>query len=195
MMSDRRLTTLIVAWMVSPVVVGCAATRQAGKIPFGDWSGRGTFVYETWETDKDAESIHRSYSTRLSVRPLSLDGGKGVELDIVSERGELPELEGDRTHLKVALVEAKRPSDTTVLYRLADWLYNPGPGEKFKPDANAPPFAASCMTVDGTTVLQVRYIENFVDTFRFRCRYVDKTGMLFGKNGLTHWSERLQRVK
>ena len=108
MMPRRRLTTSIVTVTAFSLLAGCATTRQPGGIPFGEWSGRGMFVYETWESGKEAESIHRSYPTRLSIRPLSLDAEEGVELEIVSERGELPELEGDRTHLKVALVEAKR---------------------------------------------------------------------------------------
>ena len=51
------------------------------------------------------------------------------------------------------------------------------------------------MTTDGTTVLQIRYAENFVDTLRFRGRYVDKTGIVFGNTGLTHWLEWLQQRK
>ena len=51
------------------------------------------------------------------------------------------------------------------------------------------------MTMDGTTVLQIRYAENFVDTFRVQGRHVDKAGTMFGNTGFAHWSERLQQRK
>ena len=155
-------------------------------------AGRGSFVYETWDPDEDPQSVHGDYSTRLSVRPRTVDGRDYVELEIVSGRGSLPEL-GEKTHLKVALSEGKRVSESAVLYRSAGWLFNPEPGETLDFKDEAAPYCASCMTIDGTTVLQIRYFGNFVDTFRFRGQHLAKAGILFEDDGLIHWSEQLTR--
>jgi hypothetical protein len=187
----ERFVALAVSLTVA-LTVGCATTGPQGEIPFGEWSGHGKFVYETWESDKDPKSIHGDYSTRLSVRPRTVDGRDYVELEIVSGRGSLPEL-GEKTHLKVALSEGKRVSESAVLYRSAGWLFNPEPGETLDFKDEAAPYCASCMTIDGTTVLQIRYFGNFVDTFRFRGQHLAKAGILFEDYGLIHWSEQLTR--
>ena len=48
------------------------------------------------------------------------------------------------------------------------------------------------MTKDGTTIFQIVYRKNFVDTFRFRHRHLEKTGAYFDpKEHLVHWYEDL----
>ena len=181
---------------------GCAAPGPRGEIPFGTWSGRGVFVYEHWKpADKQAEreeprSIHRTYPTRLNIRPGELNGHEIVELEIHSDRGPLPGMKEKATHLKVALVKAKRVSESVVLYRLVGFLLDPAPDGVLRFDNNAPPFGASCATINGATTLQIDYMDNFADTFRFEGEQVEKTGVYFKKKeGLIHWVEHLTRCK
>jgi hypothetical protein len=197
-------------WLVVPLAAtfgavalcaGCASPGPRGEIPFGRWSGEGTFVYEHWKAeegeteDKGPQSIHRDYTTTLSIQPTQLDGQDAVELEIHSDRGPLPGL-GDETHLKVALSEAKRVSDSVVLYRVVGSLFNPKPDEELHYHQDGPPFGATCTDRDGTTILQLQYEDNFVDTFRFRRDQVEKFGIYGEKNeGFIHWSENLSRRK
>ena len=193
----RRTGPQVVLVILAIRVAGCAAPGPAGVIPFGEWSGRGSFVYEDWEENENTapedRSIQRSYSTSLSIRPGELEGREVVELEIISERGSLPEL-GEKTCLRAALVEAKRVSDSTVLYRMVGSLLNPNPDEKLEFDDDAPSLAASCTTSGGVTVLQIHYMDNFIDTFRFAGRRVEKMGVYFNTDGgLIHWWERLTK--
>jgi len=124
-------------------------------------------------------------------------GREIIEMEIRSQRGALPDL-GEETHLKVALLKAKRVSDATVLYRLVGMASNfdPGPDDELSLsfDDDAPPFGASCITRDGATVLQIHYMDNFVDTIRFQGDRVEKCGVYFDADeGLIHWCEYLRR--
>jgi len=185
--------------LVVSSATGCATTGRPGEIPLGQWSGHGTFVYEHWKPKQgDSEgdeqvSLTRDYPTTLTIKPGTLDGSEIVEMEIVSKRGELPgDSSGDETHLIVALTEAKRVSNSIVLYRIRGAMLNPGPDEKLESDDSAPPISASCTVVGDATVLQIQYAENFVDTFRFRGRHVEKTGIWFVPDeGLVHWREQL----
>lgn len=182
---------------------GCAAPARHGEIPCGLWSGKGAFVYETWKTpaatqpgeseESQPRSVHRRYETTLSIRPVVLDGQDAIEVEIVSDRGPLPEL-GDKTHLRMALVHGKRVSDSTVLYRLADWQFNPDPDAVLSIRGDRPPLAVACTTRGDRAVLAIQYDENFVDMFRFQGDGVEKAGMFYSKDdGFIHWTERLHR--
>lgn len=201
--TSARWTQMLGMVLASPgfaaVLTGCASPGRCGEIPFGEWSGHGEFVYEHWKEDgekseeSEPQSIHRRYATSLSIRPGRLNDREIIELEIHSHRGTLPDL-GDSTHLKVALLRAKRISDSMVLYRLVGLLLNSDADKTLRFDDNAPPFGASCITMDGTTILQIDYIGNFFDTFRFEDGRVEKTGTYFDKEeGLIHWSEQLTR--
>jgi hypothetical protein len=171
-------------------------------LPTGFWRGSGAFVYEAWPNRQSSDSasgaatpssLHGDYPTTLSIRPGELDDHAVVMLEIESLRGTLPDL-GDKTYLKAALVEAKRLSEAVVLYRLVALAVNPKPGEAFTFDEKAPPCAATCRTADGITVLQINYMDNFVDIFRFKGPMVEKSGSFAAKSdGFIHWSEHLQR--
>lgn len=193
------LAPLCVAVGVAVFCSGCASPGPRGEIPFGQWSGEGTFVYERWKAEDDKtkdegpQSIHRDYTTTLSIQSAQLDGRAVVEMEIHSDRGPLPGL-GDATHLKVALSEAKRVSDSTVLYRVVDELFNPKPDEELSYREDGPPFGATCTDRDGTTILQLQYDDRFVDTFQFRRNQVEKYGSYGEKNeGFIHWFENLSR--
>jgi len=198
-----RATLLM--FVVALLSAGCAATGPRGEIPLGHWSGEGVFVYEEWGSGGEQggapgrHSIHRSYPTSLSIRPGLLEGHEIIEMEIRSQRGALPDL-GDETHLKVALVKAKRVSDSTVLYRPVGMASNfePGPDDELSLsfDDDSPPFGASCITMNGATVLQIHYMDNFVDTIRFQGDRVEKCGVYFDADqGLVHWCEHLLRRK
>ena len=182
---------------------GCATAGRPGQIPLGQWSGRGMFVYERWDSDdtesdaQDRPTVSREYDTTLNVRSETLGGQDIVRLEIVSKRGSMPGLHiDDQTHLQIALAEAKRVSDSTVLYRMVGSLLNPSPDETLELSEDAPPVSATCSTRHGVTVLQLQYAEDFVDIFRFRGRRVEKTGMWFDENGsLVHWRERLEQQR
>ena len=199
----RRSVIRVLGATLGPLVLcaGCAGPAPRAEIPFGEWSGQGTFVYERWQSadpaakDEQARSIHRCYPTSLSIRPGTLDGREVVELVILSDRGPLPELD-DRTHIKAALLKAKRVSDRAVLYRVVGFLINPKEGETLRFLDDAPPVSASSTTTKGATVLQIHYADDFVDAISFRGGHVEKSGAYFAPDdGLIHWSETLSPRK
>ena len=199
----RRSGVMMLSLASTIAAAGCATAGRPGEIPLGQWSGRGMFVYERWDSDDtesdavDRPTVSREYDTTLSVRSDILGGQDIVRLEIVSKRGSLPGLHiGDQTHLQIALAEAKRVSDSTVLYRMVGSLLNPEPDETLELEDDAPPVSATCTTRHGVTVLQLQYAEDFVDVFRFQGRRVEKTGMWFDENGnLIHWRERLEQQR
>lgn len=203
---NQSSMTLRFGWALTAIAViawapGCASPGPRGELPFGEWAGRGTFVYERWvqddQTDQHAEpqTIHRDYPTTLSIRPRQLDGREVIEMEILSERGQLEDL-GDKTHLKLALVPGKRVSDHAVLYRGVDMLFNPKPDDKLSYEDHGPHYDASCITAGGTTVLHIHYTDNCLDTIRFRGNSVEKSGILINKDsGLIHWFEHLTHRK
>jgi len=194
-----QASATVAALVAAILPAGCAPANRHGDIPLGQWSGQGTFVYERWESKEgqssegDQASLTRDYSTTLIIKDGTLDGRNIIEIDIVSKRGALPGLHaGDETHLVIALTEAKRVSDSTVLYRMLGALLNPGADEKLALADDGPPVSASCTTSGGVTVLQLQYHANFVDTFRFHGRRVEKSGLWFDPDeGLLHWWEQL----
>ncbi len=172
---------------------GCASGRVAG-LPRGEWTGKGAFTFERWGEPEKTESIHRDYCTRLSIKTTSVDGQPATQLEIISERGDLPEL-GPRTHMRLALVEVKRLDDDAILYRVAGPIFDPKPDDQPKFEKDAPPVGASCMNVNGNTVLQIAYHQGFVDTFRFRGKGLTKAGSLTVEDGSIHWAETLVQRK
>ena len=195
-MQGARWTSLAVVSLLS---AGCAVSELKVGIPVGEWQGQGFFVYDEWGSEEEATSqpssptsLSRTYPTRLTIRQVTSGGHDFIELDILSERGPLPEL-GEQTHLKVALARAKSVTDAATLYRVVDWDFNPAAHESLDLGKQDAPVAASCLRQGGTTVLTIRYDEDFNDTFRFRGNSLVKDGLLYGDNGLIHWSETLKR--
>ena len=160
----------------------------------GEWNGRGTFTFERWGEPENIASIHRDYDTWLRIRNSEVDGQPALELEIISERGELPEL-GPRTHLRLALVEAKRYDDGAVLFRVAGPIYDPKPEQQPKFESDAPPYGASLMQTRNGSMLQIAYQEGFVDTFRFRSKGLMKAGTFTVEDGSIHWVEALVQRK
>ena len=189
--ASRRLRSSVAAIAIL-LVVGCASRRPV-TVPFGEWSGHGTFFYDRWELPEKTETIHRDYPTRLSIKPTKVDDQPAIGIEIVSKHGDLPEDFGNETHLRLALVETKRLSNSIVLYRVAGPLSDPEPEEKPNFEANSPVVGASCMMLDGTTVLQITYLPGFVDVYRFRGRGLMKAGMVNAEDGkgAIHWVEVL----
>ncbi len=181
--------------------VGCASPGPRGELPFGEWAGHGTVVYEAWgqsegdDQDAKSHSVQRRYATTLSIRPGRIGDREIIEVEILAQRGKLAEDDKDaRSHLKLALVKAKRVSDSTVLYRVVGFLYNPDPEAKLPYNEQAPPYGAVCSEQWGAKVFEVLYMENFFDTIRFRGNRAEKSGVYFDeRSGIIHWAERLTR--
>ncbi|MEW6250279.1 MAG: hypothetical protein AB1716_06510 [Planctomycetota bacterium] len=136
-------------------------------------------------------TIHRRYPTELKIWEGRLDGRDVVMVDIRSRRGRLPQL-GAETHMLLILQEAKRVSRTTALYRVLGLALNPEEGQLPTVKDLTPPASATCTTLGDTTVLQIRYLEDFVDVLRFQGREVEKTGLYHARGGLVHWTEQLR---
>jgi len=194
----RFLLALVVAVFL---VAGCASTRQA-EIPFGQWAGHGAFAAEKWPVenlgDDEPASLKGRYSADLRIGP-GLAGGRDViEMEILSEHG--AESDADWTnHFKIALVKAKQVSDDVVLYRVVAFEFNPKPFIGLQYDDSAPPYGVSCIAVEGATILQIQYDENWYDTIRFSGDTVEKSGVIFEKKEdggeFIHWAETLIRRK
>ena len=209
-----RLCFALVAGMLAIGCAGCGGPAIVGEhrrtamsslqsdIPLGEWAGEGIFVCEIWgDSSAGGEPVatqpvsnHRRYPTRFSLRERDRDGRPTIEMEVRSENGGLTTDEaGAETHFVVALMEPKRVGDSASVYRLAgpsEW-----PEREPKPRSDVP-YAATCMTHEGITYLQIHYLDRFVDTLRFSGNTVEKSGMILTpKEGLVHWVERLERVK
>ncbi len=201
MNSARKRSFLALAGLACGVAgapIGCRAPQP--EVPFGQWSGQGTVAYVSWDTSDASDkksggtTIVRRYPTHLRIRPGKLEGREVIEMEILSERGPLPDLE-ERTHLQMALFESKRPSSQVTLYRLAGWQFNPDFDDPLKWDKHGTPLSASAIADDrGVTVL-IQYMENYVDTLRFEGGAVHKFGVLSSEEGgIVHWSEVLGKT-
>ncbi len=201
--SARRLSL----WAFVPSLAiahwaGCGQPAGPVQIPLGSWEGAGTFAYEMWPSPGDPDfdpaqptSLHKSYPTTLAIRRLSVLGEAVVELEVRSRRGEIPEL-GHETHFIVGLSEVKAVSDSTKLFRLGYFSWNPGDHFVRKLSDSSRPIGAVCMAVDGDIVLQVYYQDRFADTYRFRGDQLFKDGAVHDPDeGFVAWSEVLRRVK
>jgi hypothetical protein len=191
-----RFPLASLAGVIAALAVGCQAPGP--EIPLGHWSGDGTVIYDAWnapempQADSHGGTIIRHYPTHLRVWPGTLDGREVIMLEVLSQRDRLPKL-GDRTYLRVALVETARPTPNVTLYRVVAWLFNPKPDQPLTWDDNGPPHSASAIERDGRVTVQIQYMDNFADTLRFEGNTVYKSGVLFRKHeGLVHWSERLR---
>ncbi len=211
---------LAAAAPIAPATQGLSSPRpEPGEIPLGEWNGDGEYVFFNWDAEQaeggasleelapdavddvmgeliDDERakgrlLSRRYRTTLSITSEPLGRGEAVVMEIRSRRGKLADL-GEETHLVLALERVGRRSRGAGLYRLIGLLYNPSPDAEISEDPDAAPAAASCITLGDTTVLTIRYMDNFTDTFRFERDEVVKTGMFHTRSGLIHWSERLR---
>ncbi len=195
-MQGSRWISLAVVALLS---AGCTVSELKDGIPVGEWHGQGVFVYRFWGTEGKATSqpsspasLSRTYPTHLTIRQVSSGGKDFIELDILSERGSLPEW-GEETHLKIALAKAKCVSDTATLYRVVDWEFNPALNEALNLEKEGASIAASCLRLGETTILAIRYSKNFNDIFRFRGDSLQKDGLICDEKGIIQWSESLKR--
>lgn len=226
--SRRQATTvclLSVLAIAAPIALTGAMQQRLrdsetrpGEIPLGEWTGRGAFIYQHWdsedesliddafETDDDiidlleddsaagrrGRVLHRRYATRLSVWDEEWDDRDVIVMEIRSRRGRLAEL-GDETHLMLVFEEARRLTRATVLYRMISMTFNPEPDSEPVLKDDATPVTASCTTAGDVTILQIHYMDNFIDTLRFEGRRVEKTGMYHTRDGMVHWNEELKK--
>ncbi|HUN82228.1 MAG TPA: hypothetical protein VMV81_12050 [Phycisphaerae bacterium] len=201
------------ASLLLPVVfAGCAMPGKGGAIPTGHWAGDGFYVAEGWnkpgqpppKNPDEPRSGHGCYPTTLSICPVQIDGHNLIDIRVYSRHANDPVFKKDTfekdegVRLKALLEEAKRIDDCTVLYRLVDFDVGPecreGTPGKYKP---APGIAATCTTHGGECTLILNYNNEFVDTFTFEGREVEKSGSFFsdekGEAAIFHWVERLRK--
>ena len=189
------------------LVGGCAGSPRRAEIPLGEWRGTGVFVLDRWEAHEQEEHgekwvrkslQHGAYPTHLKIARANELGDGAVRMEILSERGEVEDMGGDRTHLLLHLRPDTSLADESItLYRLVDFglSFDANPPE---PDEHPEGLThASCMLVNGELVLRIHYMDQFVDTLRFRGNTVFKDGSYWadGGDGLIHWSERLERCR
>lgn len=194
--SEKNTSALIIAsFFMLPALLstGCA-TSSPVRVPTGRWTGHGQFFSERWGKPEKQETIHRKYPTHLRIRPTNFEGRPALSMDIDSENGGLGDGMGDRTRLRLLLVETARPSDSIILYRVAAHYDSKG-DKPMEFDSNAPPVAASCIRYDKDVVLQIVYDKGFVDCFRFRGRGLTKAGTFVTDDGTIHWVESLYQVE
>lgn len=139
----------------------------------------------------ERHTVERRYRTELAIEPLEVDDRELVLMTIRSRRGPLPDLDKE-TRLLVALEKSKRASSMVSLYRVASFAFNPPDGAGPDLQDLGAAAACTCITRDDVSILQIRYMDNFVDTFRFDGDRVEKTGVFGSKSGLIHWVEQLR---
>ncbi len=176
--SAMRASILALALLVG--VAGCRAPQLAG-IPLGHWSGAGRFVsIPAAESATQPQPDARSYETTLDIRPgTGLAAGR-LRFEIVSQRGAIEGLDGDRTHLVFELEPGSILDDGHVrLFRI------PRAGvsvDEDPPTLEEDPKSAICATAveaGGETSLHVIYRSGeWRDVFLFRGNRVTKVGTL-----------------
>lgn len=176
------------------LLVGCKAVEPT--IPFGTWRGAGVLDYTyTKQDEPNAAPQHfaRTYETSLDIKPQVIDGHDVIGIDILSKRGELPELE-DQTHLQAILADVGSDGENTQRYRIVDLLLNPDPDDELSwKEADHVPSAAALVDPHGLS-LHLQYGENFLDVLRFDGDTVTKNGAVYNKDGaIIHWAETLRR--
>lgn len=181
--------------------VGCAGVPRRAEIPIGTWSGEGTFVLEKWDAAETADAAsgvlsQGKYKTHLTIEPTTLDGRDALRMEILSERGEVEGLDGDRTHIISILCETRSiENDTITFYRICQEglsLDAEEPSMEYAPDEFT---RATCLLRPGEVVLRIEYMDKLIDIYRFRGDTVLKDGTYGGveAEGYVHWSERLRR--
>ncbi|MGD8452422.1 MAG: hypothetical protein PVJ57_11435 [Phycisphaerae bacterium] len=181
--------------------VGCAGAPRRAEIPTGAWSGEGTFVLQKWDAADPSGGpgnilSHGTYKTHLAIEPTKVDGQDAIRLDILSHRGEVDGLDGDRTHLVVILVKTRSlANDTIALYRTYQAGLSLDESEPSLEDAPDECTRATCLLHHGELALRIEYMDKFVDFYRFRGDTVFKDGIYGGVEAemYVHWSERLHR--
>lgn len=185
-----------------------AAAPSGMKLPVGEWSGEGQYAYEVWpkEAGAGAEppiSAASRYPTRLSIRADKLDGHDVLIFDIVSRHKDVGVLKDD-VHAVVAFEEAKRLSESTLLYRLVDIELNSNEGQPLHYQIEVPPASASLIHAGDDLLFLTQHGENFNETYRFiggakgTVTEVQKFGFASpgsdeNEAGFIHWVETLKR--
>ncbi len=179
------------------LAAGCAGTPKVAMIPEGEWEGDGTFVAKGWPTTTQptaAPLTQGTYPTVLKISRHAADGQPLYRVEVTSERGAIPGLEGDRTHIVAYLKALPEPGGaTTVLYRLQSYGLSMTTDPPQLSDGPAEP-AATCMVDDDGAVLQIHYAPGFNEVLIFRGGDVYKLGTYYQSDkGLIDWSEELER--
>ncbi len=147
------------------------------------------------ERDKDGKplrrTLQREYRTSLEIWPEETEGRDLIWIAIRSRRGPLPDLDNE-TRLLIALEPARRPERGAGLYRVVAFAYNAAAGARPELQDMTAATGCTCITRDDVTTLQIRYMDNYVDTFRFEGDRVEKSGVFGAKTGLIHWVEELE---
>lgn len=187
------------------VLAGCAPAFKRADIPLGEWKGTGTVVLDKWEAAEPGQPPpppvieHRRYPTSLKIARATLAQDDVIRIEILSSRGEMQELAGDRTHIVAQLKPLQTLADGKIrLYQLTRFAISTDETEPDEGDEPEGLAHASCMVVDDDElVLRIHYRPTFVDTFRFQGRRLYKDGSFYGEasDGLIHWSEELERKR
>lgn len=199
-MKAQSWAWLPAAGVLYALCTGCATMHTRAEIPLGQWSGHGTCLLKEWPTGDHAATQpglfkHQDYTTSLTIQPAP--DGDAVRLEILTLRGKMPPLDGDRTHLIVDLQKRDTSDDGSIAtYRVARFSLAFEMGNRaLDEEPDTPPVTASCLALDGELILRIHYMEGFVDTFRFHGNRLYKDGTFFPKDGegFVHWSEVLER--
>jgi hypothetical protein len=172
-------------------------------LPLGEWNGSGRYVFAASADQQEEEASELrtaagTYPTELKIERVPDGPADSRRVEILSKRGKIAELDGDRTHLTVVLEPVEHIADDRItVYRVTRQGLSLEAGPPDVSDGPAGPAHASCIVVDGDLVLQLHYLDGFVDTFRFRGDVLYKDGSYAPEleDGFIHWSERLRRQR
>lgn len=199
---STRLAGRLIGFVLLSLVTGCATMPQRAELPLGEWSGRGVFIVDTWaatwtETQPESQKHqYGQYPTSLKIAHSENGRPGALRIEIVSQRGPIEQMEGDRTHVVAELEPgATLPDPKFALYRLAGFAI--ALDEKPPKTEKGPggPTHATCMVVDNDVVFRIQYLDRFTDTLRFHGDVVYKDGTFYSEklDGFIHWSEVLRK--
>ena len=179
------------------LATGCASPPKRAEIPVGQWSGDGAFVSTSWPTTTQPAAgtlAHGAYPTELRISRHAADGQPLYRVEIESERGAIPGLDGDRTHIIAYLQELpEQPGGGGALYRLQKFglSFDAEPPKMSDGPAEA---AATCIVQEDAVVLQIHYLDGFTEVFCFDEDHVRKSGTYYQRErGLIDWAETLEQ--
>ena len=153
-----------------------------GEIPNGRWVGQGRYVEHVPASDKDygdsaTESQVKPYRTSLDIRRIMIQDQEHILIEIVSQRGELRLIEGDKTHLRVAMRYVSQAGEGVSTYQVVAMQMNPQPEAAIEQEhePNSPVLAFATETSNGTQ-LHLWYTEFWHDVLILGRDKVVKTG-------------------
>ncbi len=199
---NRTLPAALASLLALSAAAALAAPPSAGDLPTGSWAGEGVFTLHKWSKPESEDAPAKpdateqgKYPTSLTIVATELDGRPVIRLEILSERGQTKNLDGDRTHLVLVLArdESVKPQGGVTAYKVVQSGLTTD-ASPLKLNSNDEKFPVIwCIRSGGQTTLQIAYAHGWSDSIVFAGDTATKTGALTSDDGAVAWTETLNK--